>query len=315
MSEKKTRPIANYKVTQGRNCPNAVGTYVGNHFDWGTGREKIVRGLIPCGKWTCPVCGPRRIKNLRRRAYKGVMAMDERERGENCQKLLTLTCPGRAWRDKLILDHGDQAQLVAYDMLIEGWHKLHMSLTKKYGHFHYIRMTEPQRDGFPHFHVLLMGRSIKPMSILSDIRRLWCGLYGLGNIDIRKLDFNDVGHAINYITKYLTKDVRPVGKGRRIFSTSQGLLEVRIKKQWDNVKRWVGAVEWDLPKTSVVDLPADLEQRAYDYIRDFNMREPIRKDSYEYRKKKSDWEKAVASAKKAIAFHDLTERIGNEKGC
>ncbi len=63
------------------------------------------------------------------------------------------------------------------------YHKLIRALKKRYGHFHYLKVVEPHGDGFPHFHVLLVGPGIAPKAVLQTIRDLWVDKYGMGNVD------------------------------------------------------------------------------------------------------------------------------------
>ena len=70
---------------------------------------------------------------------------------------------------------------IVYDIMTESFHKLIRALKKQYGEFHYFRVNELQKDGTPHFHVLLAGNAIIPKDILDSIEDKWRGhlWYGL----------------------------------------------------------------------------------------------------------------------------------------
>ena len=119
--------------------------------------------------------------------------------------MLTLTCPGETFRK----NHTPEEAL---KIMNEFFEKLRKAMQKKWGCFHYLKITEPHKDGFPHFHVLIVGHAIAPKEVLGHIRSLWTEKYGMGNIDLQVLR-KGLGAGVNYIMKYLTKSLKPIAKG------------------------------------------------------------------------------------------------------
>lgn len=211
-------------------CPNPVGHFkgIGPHPDkpntW-----KGVAANIRCGSWGCPYCKDKNLRRLRWRLFNGEMAQAANVNGFRTRyhiKLLTLTVPGRMYRRRFTPQE-------AYDHMIVAFEKMMKALQKRLGQFYYFRVVEPQQDGYPHFHVLLVGKAIAPITVLSFIERLWRSKYRLGFIRINCADesIKDYIHAIRYITKYMTKDLRPIASGKRLFTASKGALEKIVKKQ------------------------------------------------------------------------------------
>ena len=155
-------------------------------------------------------------------------------------KLLTLTVPGRIFRRRY-------TPLEAYDQMAHNFDKLIRATKKRYGQFNYIRVVEPHRDGFPHFHIILVGDAIRPISVLPYIEALWRGKYKMGfvKMNVSKNPFNDGIHAIRYITKYMTKDLNNMGKNKRIFTASQGALMPRGKRDTYKSEIVIGTVLTD----------------------------------------------------------------------
>jgi len=138
-----------------------------------------------------------------------------------------LTFPGKTHR----MEYSPEEAL---KIMQECWNKLMTALRKRLGKIHYFRIVEPQKDGFPHFHVLLIGDNIAHRSIKDEIESLWRGRYGMGFIwmTASSKKISSFNHAINYATKYLTKGMKSIKKYSRIFSSSRGAL--MKKKKGDN---------------------------------------------------------------------------------
>lgn len=111
---------------------------------------------------------------------------------------------------------------------------------------HYFAVIEFQRNGWPHWHVLVKGRRLPKrefMRFFHALKDSWnangrrCGKdvdnsrAGLGGVDIKL--FEDPDHAINYATKYVIKNPREgwpawVMDSRRNvsrYSTSRGFFD------------------------------------------------------------------------------------------
>ncbi|MBC2734078.1 MAG: replication endonuclease [Desulfobacteraceae bacterium] len=214
-------------------CPNTR-NYV-EYADMDNKRVKFVP--VSCKQWHCPVCGPRRLRELRsraRKAFTNILKHVEVKgfRKKYAIKMLTLTWPGRDRRNpssSLIPRPeycGEDTIEDAHREIKRNWNRLRTALKGKLGWFDQLWVVEPQQDGYPHLHVLLVGKNVVPKSILPEIRRLWCDKYGMGNVDLKPTRyFNDVNHAVNYITKYLTKAPSRLPKGLRLFGASKYILE------------------------------------------------------------------------------------------
>ena len=207
--------------------PDSGGCHVG--FAYGVfienGNVKGFRGNIPCNKWTCPHCAPAKVRKLKKRLFSGgLMEFVERKGFRNSKyafKMLTLTCPGREFREAFTPEE-------ALEQMSHAWEKLRKAMAKKWGVFHYLKLTEAQQDGYPHFHILIVGHAIAEKEVLAHIRDLWCGKYEMGNIDLQVLKKGLRG-GVKYVMKYLTKCMEPIAPKKRIFTASRGAL-LSIKK-------------------------------------------------------------------------------------
>jgi hypothetical protein len=95
--------------------------------------------------------------------------------------------------------------------------KLRVYLQRTYGTApQYIRVLEFQKNGNPHFHVLI-DRYID----IAWIKNAWVAVGGGYMIDIRLVDIHRVGP---YVSKYLTKELLMSGPPRsRRVTTSRGI--------------------------------------------------------------------------------------------
>lgn len=183
---------------------------------------------IRCNKWSCAVCGPFKFKRLYARALNGPIAQPvDGFRPEYTHKLLTLTCPGEAYRAV------NSPETALEDMNYK-WNKLVRALQKRLGKFKYLKVVEEQRDGYPHFHIILCGGVIAPKDILGNIRHLWTELYGMGNVDIQKKKSSSPKDMVKYALKYIAKNPPELPKGKRLYSSSRGALcpVVKHNKKW-----------------------------------------------------------------------------------
>ena len=224
-------------------CPHPVGAFSGVSIDG----KKIVASPLGCNRWDCPFCGPRLKKKLWARLYKGAMGRQDLPRYG--RKFLTLTYGGSVKR-------ADSDPVQAYDEMSVALHNTMKALRHIYGNFHYFRVCESHQDGWPHFHVMLVGETIVPKKILDHIQHFWCEVNGMGHVRLNCKDgFKDGKHAANYMIKYITKDIRPVAKGKRIFTASVGALAKQIKPQWkDGVMVYLGSIDPTAENALVYDL-------------------------------------------------------------
>lgn len=147
-------------------------------------------------------------------------------------KLLTLTVPGKGYRET-------HSPLEALEEMNGNFHKLIRAMKKKLGDFHHFAVCEPQRDGYPHLHVLMVGMAIVPRSILGGIKRLWHDKYGMGFVKLRAKRrkwstaqnrwvtewIEDPMDGVRYMTKYMTKGgFVKVGNGKKAYHCSEGAL-------------------------------------------------------------------------------------------
>lgn len=213
-------------------CERAVGAFAGIQI----GDNKIISGALRCNSWTCPTCQPILKKKLFKRIFDGAISKDAVP--QYGLKFLTLTYPGASARD-------GKTPPEMYDDMTKSFHKLITALKKYYGHFHYFRVCEPQKDGTPHFHVLLAGKSVVPYSIRQHIDHLWRDTYGMGFIRInsKAKQFKNIKHAIFYMLKYITKDIVKPGHHKRVFTCSRGALIKTIKKEWRRMDLYFGSVD------------------------------------------------------------------------
>jgi len=220
-------------------CTRPVGVFAGIQV----GSSVIIAGNMRCNSWTCPTCQPILKKKLYRRIYRGALSADAVPRYG--LKFLTLTYPGMASRAGRLASE-------IYVEMADAFHKLVRALKKFYGTFHYFRVCELQKDGTPHFHILLAGKNIVPKSFLNHCKKLWSDTYGMGFIKLNSIPFTSQKHAISYMLKYITKDITKPGRKKRIFTASRGALVKTEKKQWKKITVYMGCVdergvtEWDI---------------------------------------------------------------------
>lgn len=192
-----------------------------------------IQANISCSQWSCDQCRPKLIKKLRRRIFQGNFSSHITKDSKFAVKFLTLTLPGKAFRSQY-------TQEEAYVLMSANFRKLVKALKKSSGEFHYLRVVEPQRDGYPHLHVVLAGDAVAPRNILGKIRNLWSYKYQMGNIDLKYV--RNFKHAIRYITKYLSKNSAIFKRKGKKYTASKGLLMKKEKKTWLDKKilSWCG---------------------------------------------------------------------------
>lgn len=164
----------------------------------------------------------------------------EREGVKYALKHLTLTLPGRHWRE-------GKTPGGCVEVLTANLNKLLTAVKVVYGCFQYFWVME-WKGGFPHLHVIMVGKAIRPRDLLGFVKKLWCGRYGMGFVKLRTrrreyskelgqwitLENSDVKGSVGYLCKYLGKDLVGSGvHGKHHFGSSRYALarveEVRPK--------------------------------------------------------------------------------------
>lgn len=153
---------------------------------------------VNCKSWNCSYCRPRRAKRYR---Y-AIRATAERLR---LRRFLTLTLDPKKIE-------GDPVEF-----LNAAFAKLRVYLQRKYGTApQYIRVLEFQKNGNPHFHILI-DRYID----IEWIRTAWVAVGGGYMIDIKLVDVHRIGP---YLSKYFTKELLMSAPARsRRVTTSRGI--------------------------------------------------------------------------------------------
>jgi len=165
-------------------------------------------------------------------------------------KMITLTWGGREMRSKdyAISDGvtvskdeytGSLSPQDAQLLMKRAWNKCRTRLKKEFADLKFFLVVEPQTDGYPHFHVLVIGSSVIPKNILESVRRIWTYNYGLGNVDIRIPKWGHKG-AVRYVMKYLSdprKRMMALPLNTKRYTSSHGLL-MSVKKKEDGRFTW-----------------------------------------------------------------------------
>jgi hypothetical protein len=236
-------------------CLYSPGVFQGVRFEGSSFHGVSVQ--LPCNSWDCPVCNAKKLAQVRARIFNGDLfkaAMKKGYRDQYNQKFLTLTVPGQEYRQ-------NHSPGQALDHMNSSFNKLRTAMRKKYGWFAFFRILEKQRDGYPHFHVLLSGQNIARKEVLEYIETMWQDEYGLGFVRLNVIT-NDLLHGIRYATKYLTKrgtvktDRLNIKRHARLFSSSRGALQKREKKKKYDVFNKVYFGAYSSEEFVFIDSPA-----------------------------------------------------------
>lgn len=195
----KKAPVENEKLTL---CPNVTGLFF---VDKLTGAVKPV----PCDKYTCEYCGPRKIYRLK-------CGLIEALSGKSL-KLFTFTFTNRF----------HESPIQHNEVMRAAWHNFlrslrrHRLLTDHQKKVAFFRVTEQHKSGFTHFHVIFT--TFLPVTVLQDI---WASSVAtaLGFVPTSHFAHVDISsfkpgrasrgiskaaghnkHAVNYVLKYLVK--------------------------------------------------------------------------------------------------------------
>jgi hypothetical protein len=212
-------------VGRNKNCGRF--TLVGTSAD-GQKRRYI---RVDCKCWDCRYCGPRKAKRYKR-------AIRELAEAKKLNRFLTLTLDPRS------MDHEDP---VAYINKVFG--KWRTYLKRKFGvSITYIRVLEFQKNGNPHFHILV-DRFIPQ----AWIKQSWQAVGGGKFVHIQ---FVDVHRISRYLSKYLTKEMLlSAPKRSRRVTVSRGLkLLEKSKASSDTAWRLIRISIWVLFDVLIPDL-------------------------------------------------------------
>lgn len=174
---------------------------------------------LRCKQWSCPYCARVNAQLLYvkvKRGIAGCVAEERRDgfRDEYFVKFLTLTLPGREWRDS-------HSRLDAAAIIKRSFKKLMYQLRRKLGHIEYFWVMEFQRDGFAHLHVVLVGQAIAPKAVKDDIEKIWREQQGLGFIKFNAVE-GGLNRVSSYLSKYITKELQTGEKGAHVYGASYG---------------------------------------------------------------------------------------------
>jgi hypothetical protein len=162
-------------------------------------------------------------------------------------KFLTLTLDGNEWRKNHSIEYAEQE-------IKKNWNKLRSAIIKKYGKFEYIWVMESQKDGYPHMHVVMIGKSISPPDIKEWIYKLWKS-YGMGFSFIKQV-YGGTGGITAYITKYITKELQTGRKGSRVYSMSKEMKNhSKVPKNKNYTVIEVGHYKYDSFLEKMVEVP------------------------------------------------------------
>jgi hypothetical protein len=235
-------------------CDHPVGRFSGVHV--GDNSSFAIDTAIGCGRWDCPDCGAKKLKQLMKRIFEGQIcniALPSGFRSKYFCKFLTLTVPGKGFRDSHTADD-------AFVIISHYWDLLLKSVRKSFGRdFLYFRVVERQQDGYPHYHVLMVGRSVAPKNVLDYIKRMWSEVYGMGFFVKLNL-VKSLENSVTYLCKYLTKHFGAKGslppRRVRLFSSSRRALAKLPKTVWAFKRVVVGsAVDITPSRITCFDLP------------------------------------------------------------
>jgi hypothetical protein len=205
------------------------------------GFETLVRGA--CKSWKCEYCAELKAEKYRR----GITRLAKEH---DLATFMTLTLDRKKIRGNMV-DYINRVWTRMNTRLRRGFHLKHASpYVTVLGLFPYVRVLELQRDGVPHFHILL------PRWVMDDdkwfvleVRKAWEACGGGAQTDVQVVEIRDIG---GYVTKamasYLTKEsfLEGIRDGARRVTTSVGL---RISER-------SGVGTWVRYTTSITDLYA-----------------------------------------------------------
>jgi len=150
--------------------------------------------LLYCRAWNCPICRPRRKRQLLALASSG-----------EPNRFLTLTVNPRI---------GDSPEH-RLRLLSHAWKVLVKRLRREHGTkaIQYLAVVEQTKLGEPHLHILLRSPFL-PQKVLSSAMQ---DLIGAPVVDIRKI--RNQREVVRYVAKYITKAPEQFGSAKRYWHT------------------------------------------------------------------------------------------------
>lgn len=259
---------------------------------------------MACKRYDCPVCGPKKIKAVKRRCGQAAEwclqywrdMYPGRKDHEWWTKLATFTWAGADQRMQGFGSTGGRSDYTgtkspqeAYKEMQEGFNAMMSSIRVEFPLMDYLRVSEPQRDGYPHFHVLFIGPDANKPGFLDRLKFFW-SKYGFGSflnmIKITRGAWAGVKYALKYLTK-LTMGLSFLPKGHRVLTESHGFrfwFPFRKKSNWFMVRmgRYDSesgygaelcfsdrAVDIPLPEQWLGDLPSSVLSKNFSDVFDF----------------------------------------------
>lgn len=178
---------------------------------------------LPCNRWSCELCGPRRRFQLIAQAVCG-----------EPNKILTLTVNPK---------FGASA-LERRDMLHDSWKRLVKRILRKYkwSKLPYMAFLEKTKAGEPHLHILLRCGFIHQRWISEQMRQL----NGAPIVWIEQV--KSTKKAVNYVSKYVSKEPAQFGNRKRYW-VSRGwelnVPETPEREPFDPLTTRVVRERWD----------------------------------------------------------------------
>lgn len=185
--------------------------------------DKFQKAFLGCNQWSCPACAKKLAWKLRKKTVNALKShlnaiKTNGFRDKYLCKFLTLTYPGAYYRSIYSISDAE-------GQIKKNLNKLMTALKKVLGGFEYLWVNEGQRDGYPHLHVLLMGKAVAPKDVLWHIKDLWEKKYGMGFAFLEKVEGGPEQIAW-YMSKYISKGLRAGRKYNRVYSMSRKVQKV-----------------------------------------------------------------------------------------
>lgn len=201
-------------------CPNSPGSYTRISLEKGRVRF-LDRRNLPCKKWDCPYCGPKKKLQVYARLLEGNIKEHFIVGNGYSSKMVTLTVPGLSYR------HSKSIKKAEIDIKSKFNHLMTI-VRRRYGieGISYFWVCEPQTDGYPHLHVAFVGEKVIAKEFYGFVDYVWQNICGMGFtwVSVKASKVKTPLHAINYLTKYMGKGLKPIRKHGRVFSCSRGAM-------------------------------------------------------------------------------------------
>lgn len=174
-----------------RNTADYIGgcPYATSLVSWSDTHWSLLLCTLPCRRWACGWCGPRKIRRLGIRCH-----------AAEPNRFFTLT----TWT---------KAHATPRNAFLTGSRKfpdLIKLIRKEFGPIEYLRILEAHKNGFPHWHVLARGPYL-PQAWLSQV---WNNLHQSPIVDVRRPE--QIKNTYAYVVKYLCKCKQIAWTERRI---------------------------------------------------------------------------------------------------